>query len=182
MSKENEKFAAPEAELSETDRLAALRAKAALQAAAEFNEDELFARMLAEERSKRLERLTNGPEVELATDTRGFPEDYDVIKIFRGPNKQDLNYVPLSLDGLVIKVPRDVEVILPHAFIVDCLDQCVETNLIPMIDARGNRAGVELRPAHRFPYNFVRKATTEEYKKFQAEQIEKARRELAQAA
>lgn len=182
MSDANTAFSLPAADETEADRLARLKAKAELQAAAEFDEDAVFAQMLAEARDRRLKGLLRGPEVELPTDTSALAPDYDVIKIFRGPNKQDLSYVPLSLNGLVIKVPRDAEVILPHAFIVDVLDQCVEANMIPLTDARGNKTGVELRPAHRFPYNFIRKASVEEYKKFQDEQRAKAKYELAAAA
>ena len=171
----NDAFTVPAADETEIQRVARLRAKAELQAAQEFNEDAVYAKLLAEAREKRL-KVISGDEVELAVDTRGFPEDYDVIRIFRGQNKQDLNYVPLSLNGLVIKVPRDVEVILPHAFVVDCLDLMVENITVQ------SEGGYVTRPAHRAPYNFVRKATTAEYKAFQSAQKEKAQRETAQAA
>jgi hypothetical protein len=176
MNQENAVFAAPAVEETESDRSARLRAKAATQAAAEFDEAAVYAQMLAEERAKRLARITNGPEVDLANDTRGFPADYDKIKIFRGSNKQDLPYVPLSLNGLVLKVPRDQEVIIPHAFVADCLDLCVEDITVK------SQGGYVTHPAHRFPYSFIGKATPEEYKKFQEEQKAKAQREMAQAA
>lgn len=173
---DQEKFAAPQVEETEADRLARLRAKAALQAEAEFDEDAVFAQMLAEERAKRLAKLSGDAEVELATDTRGFPPDYDVINIFRGQGKQDLPYVPLSLNGLVLKVPRGEDVIIPHAFVVDVLNLCVEDITVK------SQGGYVTRPAHRFPYNFIRKATPEEYKAYQDEQKLKAQRETAQAA
>jgi len=175
MSQDNNAFSVPATDETDAQRFARLREKAALQAAQEFDEDAVFAKLLAEARQKRL-NVISGDEVDLATDTRGFPEDYDVIRIFRGQNKQDLSYVPLSLNGLVIKVPRDVEVILPHAFVVDCLDLMVEAVTVQ------SQGGYVTRPAHRAPYNFIRKATTAEYKAFQAQQIEKAQRETAQAA
>ena len=181
MTQANDAFATPQTDETDAQRLARLRAKAELQAAAEFDEDAVFAKLLADARDKRQADLLK-PEVDLPTDTSQLAADYDRINIFRGGNKQDLNYVPLGLDGLVIKVPRGVDVILPHAFVVDCLDLCVEDTTTPAFDARGNLSGVEIRPAHRFPYNFKGKATPEEYKAFQASQREKAQREIAQAA
>lgn len=177
MSQENEKFAAGDAgEESPAARAARLRAKAELQAAQEFDEDAVYAKMLAEARAKRLRVLTGDEEVELATDTRGFPPDYDKIKIFRSQDKQELGYVPLSLNGLVIKVPRDVEVIVPHAFVADVLDLMVEDVTVQ------SQGGYVTRPAHRAPYMFLGKATPEEYKAFQESQKLKAQRETALAA
>lgn len=187
MTQSNEEFGLPpvaEAKqeiVSAAERVARLREKAEAQAAAEFDEDAIYARLLTEARAKHLS-LLSGDEVELPTDTRGFPEDYDRINIFKGSNKQDLSYVPLSLNGLCIKVPRGVDVILPHAFVVDCLDQCIEDVTTPAIDARGNLAGIEIRPAHRFPYQNKGKATTAEYKAFQEQQLEQAARQLARVA
>lgn len=176
MSELNDKFAgAPVTGESDAERVARLRAKAELQAAQEFDEDAVYARLLAEARDKRM-KVISGDEVELATDTRGFPADYDVIKIYRGQGKQDLNYVPLSLNGLVLKVPRDREVIVPHAFVQDCLELCVEDITIQ------SNGGYVTRPAHRFPYSFIRKASTAEYKAFQEQERALAQRETAQAA
>jgi len=181
MTQVNDAFATPAPDETDAERLARLRAKAELQAAQEFDEDAVFAKLLAEARTKRQADILN-PEANLPSDTSALPADYDRINIFRGGNKQDLNYVPLGLDGLVIKVPRGVDVILPHAFVADCLDLCVEDTTTPAFDARGNLSGVEIRPAHRFPYSFKGKATPEEYRAFQAQQKDKAQREIAQAA
>lgn len=161
MSKANDAFKAPEAP-AETDaeRVARLRIKAQLQAAQEFDEDAVYAKLLAEERERRM-RVISGDEVELPTDTSGFPDDFDKIEIYRGQNKQDLPYVPLSLNGLVIKVPRGREVILPHAFVVDCLDLCIEDVTVV------SQGGYTTRPSHCFPYAFKGKATREEYLAFQ---------------
>lgn len=176
MTTSNEAFAtAPTTEETDAQRTARLRAKAELQAAQEFDEDAVFAKLLAEARDKRM-RVISGEEVDLPTDTRGFPEDYDKIRIFRGQNKQDLSYVPLSLNGLVIKVPRDKEVILPHAFVVDVLDLMVEAISVQ------TQGGYVTRPAHRAPYNFIGKATKEEYQAFQEREKAQAQRETALAA
>lgn len=172
---QNAAFAAPAVEETNADRLARLREKAELQAATEFDEDAVFAKLLAEARQKQL-RIISGEEVELATDTRGFPADYDKIKVFRGQNKRDLNYVPLSLNGLVIKVPRDKEVILPHAFVQDCLDLMIENITVT------SEGGYVTRPAHRAPYTYLGKATPEEYKAFQEREKAQAQRETALAA
>jgi len=175
MTKVNDVFTPPETTETDADRIARLRAKAELQAAQEFDEDAVFAKLLAEARDKRM-RVISGEEVELPTDTRGLPEDYDKVEIFRGQNKQDLSYVPLSLNGLVIKVPRGREVILPHAFVVDCLDLAVEDITVQ------SQGGYTTRPAHSFPYSFKGKATPEEYKAFQEREKALAQRETALAA
>ena len=176
MSKANDAFKAPEAP-AETDaeRVARLRIKAQLQAAQEFDEDAVYAKLLAEERERRM-RVISGDEVELPTDTRGMPDDYDWVEIFRGQSKQDLPYVPLSLGGLVIKVPRGRKVILPHAFVEDCLDLCVEDVTVV------SQGGYTTRPSHCYPYSFKGKATREEYTAFQEREKAQAQRELAVAA
>jgi len=176
MSKLNDKFTGtPEADETEAQRVARLRIKAETQAAQEFDEDAVYAKFLAEARDKRMKTLS-GDEVDLPTDTRGFPLDYDKIEIFRGQNKQDLPYVPLSLGGLVIKVPRGREVIVPHAFVEDCLALCVEDITIQ------SQGGYVTRPVQRFPYSVKGKATPEEYKAFQEREKEQALRETALAA
>jgi len=178
---QNDAFATAAVEETDAERVARLRAKAELQAAQEFDEDAVYAKLLADARDKRQAGILN-PEVDLPADTSALPADYDRINIFRGGAKQDLNYVPLSLNGLVIKVPRGVDVILPHAFVADCLDLCIEDTTTPAFDARGNLSGVEIRPAHRFPYSFKGKATPDEYRAFQVQQKDKAQRETALAA
>lgn len=166
---------------TEAQRIARLRAKAEAQAASEFNEDAVYAQLLAEARAKKAAELAK-PLVEFATDTDGFPEEYDAIEVYRGRDKHDLSYVPLGLDGFVIKVPRGREVVLPHVFVTECLDQAIESITEPAIDARGNLAGITIRPAHRFPYAFRRKATKAEYQAFMATQRELQSRQMAQAA
>jgi len=186
----NEEFGvpqvAPSAEESTADRVARLRAKAAAQVEQEFDEDAVLAQFLSEARAKKLADLSKDP-INFATDTKGFPDDFDVITIFAGRDKNDLSYVPLGFSSpdigqITLKVPRGVEVILPHIFVANCLDLAIETITTPKLDARGNLAGLEIRDAHRFPYNFKRKATKEEYKAFQESQKEKATRETRQAA
>jgi hypothetical protein len=163
------------------EKVARLRAAAAAQVAKEFDEDALMARFLAEARTKRTAQLA-GDEVELPTDTSGLPAEYVKVNIFRGQNKQDLGYVPLQLNGLVIKVPRGVDVILPRVFVTDCLALCVETITSPAYDTSGRLSGIELRDSHRFPYSEKGPATTAEYKAFQAQQLELAARQTARAA
>lgn len=175
----NENFGLPpeaaKEPMDEKARIAGLRAKAEAQAAAEFDEDAVYAKLLAEARAKRSADLMKD-EIEFATDTNGLPEDYDKISIFRGQGKQDLTYVPLGLDGLVIKVPRGEDVIIPHIFVTECLDHAVEEVTIK------SQGGLITRPAHRFPYQFKGKATKAEYQEFQRVQRDKAQRELAIAA
>ncbi|MBK8772208.1 MAG: hypothetical protein IPM06_17540 [Rhizobiales bacterium] len=176
MSKLNDKFTGtPEADETEAQRVARLRIKAETQAAQEFDEDAVYAKFLAEARDKRM-KVLSGDDVELPTDTRGFPLDYDKIEIFRGQNKQDLPQVPLSLGPVYQKSLAAGEVIVPHAFVEGRLALCVEDITIQ------SQGGYVTRPVQRFPYSFKSKATPEEYKAFQEKEKEQQLRETAQAA
>lgn len=161
-------------EETEQQRIARLRARAQAQAEAEFDEDAVFAKFLAEARDARAAELAK-PVVEFQTDTQGFPEDYDKIEIAFG-GKEDVPYVPLGINGFVIKVPRGTDVIVPHLFVTDCLDQAIENITIR------SQGGLITRPQRKYPYQFKGKASKAEYQAFQAEQKEKAQRETRQAA
>lgn len=181
----NDDFGLPPVKASEPQdekaRVAALRAKAEAQAAAEFDEDAVFAKMLAEARAKRAAELLKEP-VEFAEDTQGFPQDYDVVYIYPGANEKDPTYVPLGINGFVIKAPRDREIIVPHIFVTECLDHAIEEKTEPIVDDAGRQRGVRLRPVPRFQYRFIRKASTEEYQAFQQQQREQFQRDMRQAA
>ena len=171
MSQENEKFAAPAADETPAQKIARLRERAELQAAQEFNEDAVYARLLAEAREAKVAELAR-PTVDLPTDSSGFAEDYDAIEIFESQNPQDLTYVPLGIGGFTIRVPRGRKVILPHAFVEDCLALAFEAKLVKLPDG-----GYSLRPNHRFPYRVYGKATKAEYQAFMVEQRAQEQRE-----
>ena len=152
----------PDGEDADT-RMARLRALAQIEIDKE-SDQEVVARIVAEERAKRAEAL-------LPKDTSGWPADYDKIEIFEGKSKEDPQYVTLGLNGYTIKVPRGAQVILPHVFVSECLDHAVEDVTIR------SQGGLITRPVKRFPYSFVGKATADEYKAFQAEQRELASRQ-----
>ena len=102
----------PEAEVKPQDektRIADLRAKAEAQAATEFNDDAVYEKLLVAARAQRMRKLLPENEVVLATDTSALPEEYDKIEVAVGRDANDLSYVPLGLDGLVIKVPRGID-------------------------------------------------------------------------
>ena len=164
----------PPAVETEQERIARLRAKAEAQAAQEFDEDAVYAKLLADARAAKLAKLENDKGVEFPTDTRGFLADYDKIVVFRGQDKNALGYVPLGINGFVIKVPRDEEVIIPHEF-TEVLEHAIEEITIV------SQGGLVTRPAHRYPFNFKGKATPAEYQAFQVAQKNKAERQIAQA-
>ena len=180
MTEQNASFGIPDAAPSDAEspeaRITRLRAKAALQAAAEFDEDAVYAQLLADARADNLKKLVADKGVEFPLDTAGFVEDYDKINIYPSADPQSKGYVELGKNGFVIKVPRDTDVIIPHEFVVDVLDTTVETSVTQSKD------GLILRNAKRFPYMFQGKATTAEYKAFQLAQKDKAQRQIAQAA
>lgn len=167
-----------QAVLDERARLAALRAKAEAQAAAEFDEDAVFAKMLADARARRSTALlsaANG-EAEIPTDTQGFPAEYVKIRIFPSPHSDDSKFVALGIGGFVIKAPRDEDIIVPRVFVTECLDHAVEEKTVK------SQGGLVTRPVHRFPYQNLGPVSIEEYRVYQAEQRAKAAQQLAQAA
>ena len=172
---QNEGFGIPEvAGETPEQRMARLQHLADLKIGEE-TDAEIVERLVAEARSKRAAAL-------LPVDTAGFPEDYDRIEVYEGSGEHDLAYAPLSINGFCIKVPRGVEVILPHVFVTECLDHAIETKVIPVKNAAGAPVGIRLRSSHRFPYRAIGKATTEEYKAYQKQQKELVTQQLAAAA
>jgi hypothetical protein len=156
------------------EKVARLKAKAEAQAANEFDEEAVYAKLLAEARAARMIAILPEDDTSLPVDTQGFPIDYDVVTIFRGQNKNDLAYVPISVNGFCIKVPRGDKVIIPNCF-TQVLENAVEEITIQ------SEGGLITRPSHRFPYAVERKATAAEYAAFQAEQKSKAERQAVRA-
>ncbi|MCR4338516.1 MAG: hypothetical protein NUW01_01370 [Gemmatimonadaceae bacterium] len=176
MSQENEKFAAPEVKETPAEKIARLREKAELQAAQEFNEDAVYAKLLADAREKQAAELAR-PKIDLPTDSSGFAKVYDFVEIFESQDPQERPFVPLSIGGFAIRVPRGKKVVLPHAFVEDCLALAFEARLVKLPSG-----GYTLRPNHRFPYRVYGSATEDEYLKFMAEQREQEARETARVA
>ena len=145
-------------------RMARLQALANIEIAKESDE-EIVNRLVAEARAKRDEAL-------LPKDTSGWPAEYVKVNIFKGPNKFDLSYVPLGLNGYIIKVPRGETVILPKIFVTECLEHAIEEITVQ------SQGGLITQPRHRFPYQILGEATPEEYREYQVQQKEKAAREM----
>ena len=176
----NDEFGLPAVEskapVDEKQRVAELRAKAEAMVAQEFDEDAVLAKLVAEARVRRMKALLPENDTVLPTDTKDLPEEYDRIEIFAGREKNDLAYVPLGLEGLVIKAPRGREIILPHIFVTECLDHAIENVTVR------SQGGLISRPVARFPYNFKGKATKAEYQAFQKQEREQFQRDTALAA
>lgn len=162
----NEDFGLPPAVETEEQRLARLRAKAAAAVAVETDEA-ILKRMITEERAKVAPSSPDG---------QGFAPVYSKVIVYQGDNKQDQSFVPLGINGFVIKVPRGEEVIIPHCFVTECLERAVAEVTVQ------SYGGYTTRPAHRFQYKVVGPATTEEYRAFLEKQRAKAEREIAQSA
>lgn len=173
MTDENKDFGLPPVEAGtkgETpeQRLARLQLLADA-AISQETDDEVVQRMVAAARAKRAEEL-------LPKDTSGFPKDYVRVVIFKGRDKFDLSYVPLGINGFVIKVPRGEDVILPRCFVTECLEHAIEEVTVQ------SQGGLITRPAHRFPYNEKGPATEDEYKEYQTQQRELAQKQRMAAA
>lgn len=146
---------------------------ARLQAAADAiinkeTDEEIVKRLVEEARQRKLDEL-------LPKDSSGFPKDYVKVVIFKGREKNDLAYVPLGINGFVIKVPRGEEVILPKVFVTECLEGAIEEITVQ------SQGGLVTRPAHRFPYNVKGPATPDEYEAFKAAERAKAEKQTAAA-
>lgn len=164
----NSQFGLPDAQVADEtqeQREARLRAQARRELQAESD-----AAMLA--RFKLEERVALDP---VALDTQGFPAEYVKVEIFRGQNKFDPEYVPLGINGFVIKAPRGEPLIIPRVFLA-CLENAVEEVTIK------SQGGLITRPAHRFPYMVRGDASIGEYKAFQAEQRAKLNQQKAAVA
>jgi len=152
-------------------RLVRLQAAAA-QIISDETDDEIIARMVATARDARKEEAADT----LPKDTEGFPAEYVKVEIFSGNDKHDLAYVPLGINGFVIKCPRGVPVIIPKAFVTQCLENAIEEITIQ------SQGGLITRPRHRFPYNVKGTATQEEYREFQLAQRSLATQQTMAAA
>ena len=162
----NEDFGLPPVVETEEQRLERIRAKAAAVVAAETDEV-LLKRMIAEERARAAPVSPAG---------QGFPNEYSKVIVDQGDNKQDDDFVSLGINGCNIKVPRGKEVIIQDCYVKECLERAVEEKTIKSF------GGYVTRPAHRFHWRVIGKATEAEYKAFMETQKAQAQRELAQAA
>lgn len=162
----NSEFGLPQVQETAEQRMERLRAKAAEVVAAETDET-LLKRMITEERAKATPVSPAGS---------GFPDDYSRVIVDQGDNKQDPEFLSLGINGFVIKVPRGEEVIIPHCFVTEVLERAIEEKTIKSF------GGFVTRPAHRFHWRVMGKATAAEYKAYLETQRNKAQRELAQAA
>lgn len=157
----------------ETPEQRALRIKARADAIAlKDAEEEEVQRLVAAARAERVKANLPPDETKLAVDTQGFPAEYDKVVIFKGQGKNDLSYVPIGINGFVIKAPRGEEIIIPHVF-TQVLENAVEEVTIQ------SQGGLITRPAHRFPYQIRGRATPEEYKAYQMQQRSKAQMQEA---
>lgn len=137
-------------------RMVRLRAAAQVEIDKE-SDQEIIARIVAEERAKRAEAL-------LPKDTSGWPAEYSRITIFKGAQKFDKAYVELGLNGYTIKAPRGVPIVLPNVFITECLDHAIEDV------TEQSQGGLICRPVHRFPYNNHGPVSADDYKAYQVQQ------------
>ena len=172
--KQNANFGLPpEVVADETPEQRAARIKARAEALAFTEaEEEEVQRLVADARAKRAAANLPPDETRLPVDTQGFPADYDKIVIFKGQSKNDLAYVPIGINGFVIKAPRGETIIIPHVF-TEVLEHAVEEVTVQ------SQGGLITRPAHRFPYQIQGKATPEEYQAYMQGQRAKAQMQEA---
>jgi len=161
---QNQEFGIP------ADIEAQLRAKAAAQVNASFDEAAILAKYVEEAKAKREEELRARASDIAADDTpdfdaQGFPKKYYEINIYKGQGKTDLSYVPVGVNGYVWKIMRGESVIVPSV-VVDGLNDAV-TEAVVQSDG-----GLITRPVHRFPYMQLGERTEEQFKAFQAKMRE----------
>jgi len=102
-------------------------------------------------------------------DSQGFPKKYVRLEIFVGRDAQDLSYVPLGINGYVVKVTRGKEVILPSIFVTECLAHAIEEITTQ------SEGGLVTRPSLRFPYAVKGEATEAEYLEFREKMREQGK-------
>lgn len=158
----------------DTDRMARLRALAAAQLEPEETDEQIVARLVAEMRAERADREAQiratlgsedrprGNEGTGPAAAQGFPEEYVSLTVYKGRDKHDLSYVPVSVNGYAFKIMRGEKVIVPSV-VAQTLDHAIEDVTIE------SEGGLVTRPAHRFPFTVHGSATTEEYRAFSAQ-------------
>lgn len=92
-------------------------------------------------------------------DVRGFRKKYVHLEVFKGNGKQDLSYVPVSVNGYSWRIERGAKVIVPTA-VVEALRNAVTDVTIQ------SEGGLITRPAPRFPFQVSGPATEAEYLAF----------------
>lgn len=145
----------------------ALRAQAAAMVADEENAKPgfLLAKFVAEERAMRDAELQQQAADMVAADgpgslnAQGFPNKYHRIVVFKGNAKDDLSYVPVSVNGYAFKIARGIEVIVPTV-VTEALEHAIEDV------TEKSEGGLVTRPSHRFPFTIKGDATEAEYQAF----------------
>jgi len=77
-----------------------------------------------------------------------------VININESENPQDLNEVPVQVNGRAYQIQRGKDVAVPPEVVV-ALENAVADKAIPLEDGQGNVRGFTLRPSKRFPFRVV---------------------------
>jgi hypothetical protein len=148
------------------DRIAALRARAVAQAAAEFDEEKVYAQFLAEEKAKREDALRERasedavPPVE-GIDDFGFPEKYVWLTVARGGQAHDSEYCTPGINGFVWKIRRGEKVAV-HEVVAKVLENAVSEVIIQ------SEGGIISRPSPAWPFSVHGPCSKEEYKIYQA--------------
>ncbi|MHB8388045.1 MAG: hypothetical protein ACYDBH_00525 [Acidobacteriaceae bacterium] len=154
------------------ERIAALRAKAAVVVDSEFDEEAMLKELVAVERAKReadlkVKAALVADEHGVPVDFQGFPKKYVEITVFKSQNAQDGAYAKGAVNGVAYQIERGVKVIVPSVIAYESLDHAVEDVTIQ------SEGGLITRPAHRFPFTVHRECTEAEYLAFRAECREK---------
>lgn len=143
-----------------------LRAQAEEAAAKTVDTAALLKRFTAEAIARREAELREDveasipPEEKQDLDALGFPRKFVKLVIFKGTNKNDLNYLPIGVNGYVWRIKRG-ETVIVHSVVVDALNQAV-TEVV--LQAEG---GLITQPAHQYPFSAT-PATEAEYHAYKA--------------
>jgi hypothetical protein len=162
------------------DRIAALRAKAAAQVAAEFDEDAVFAKLLAEEKAKREESLRDRAAEEAVppvgdADAHGFPRRYVWLTIARGNQAHDSEFCPVGINGHVWKIRRGEKVAV-HDVVVKVLENAIGEVLLQ------TDGGLSSRPTLMWPFSVHGPCSEAEYLAYRAKMQAMTAQQAALAA
>ncbi len=99
-------------------------------------------------------------------DDNGFPRKYFKINVHKGRDPNELQYVPVGVNGFFWKIRRGADVIVPQAAL-GALDHAISGTTEQVTDASGKK-GLVITDAMRFPYQNKGEVSETDYTTFQA--------------
>lgn len=91
-----------------------------------------------------------------------LPEEKFFEVIVEEGDEQELNYIPVSVNGVVFQIMRGMKVVLPESYL-EVLNNAMATKTVSDLDASG-KAIKSIRNYNRIPYRVLREVPRPEKK------------------